>query len=405
MQTPISEPANLQTDGMSRQAHLWPVLIGAYFSFRISITFLWFQSNPVTGNAVTHAIGMAILVGTICYAVDERPETVGVNFIPTTVKWIGALLSFALLSLMWTVTQSYVAALGYWVGLFTDVSIVWLIARRKWDSNVVYSLLAGFVWGSCAVAVIAWLSPTAADMRLGNEEFMHPNVLGWEFALATVFSQYLSRWRAPWRWVTLAMVITQVRTLSKTSLAAFAIAETFYVLYNARLSRKTRIYIGIGAIVIIVCFWGWLEAYTEIYASEGNSIETLTGRTILWSEVLSMALEQPWIGHGIHSFRALVPALGTFEPWHAHNEILHQFFVYGALGVAIVMGVYWSFFQLAQRSRSSELRLLAFTILIMALIRGLADTENFDLSFPLWLLTLLSFGLSEKANIGEVSYG
>jgi O-antigen ligase len=196
-----------------------------------------------------------------------------------------------------------------------------------------------------------------------------------------------------------------VRTLSKTALAAFALAEVFYVLYDARLSRKTRIYIGFLAAVVIVLSWGWLEAYTEIYASEGNSVETLTGRTVLWSTVLSMGLEQPWIGHGINSFRALVPAFGIFEPWHAHDEVLQQFFSYGLAGVAIVSGVYWSLFQQARRSHWSPMRILALTILIMALIRGLADTDGFDLSFPLWLLTLMSIGLARKQDIGVENYG
>ena len=97
--------------------------------------------------------------------------------------------------------------------------------------------MKGFVWGACIVATIAWVSPAMPDLRLGNEDFLHPNALGWQFAVATIFAQYLSRSQRSWRWVSIAIAITLLRTLSKTSIAAFAIAETFYVLHDSRMSR------------------------------------------------------------------------------------------------------------------------------------------------------------------------
>jgi hypothetical protein len=40
------------------------------------------------------------------------------------------------------------------------------------------------------------------------------------------------------------------------------------------------------------------------------------------------------------------------------------------------------------------MRPLVASLLVYVLVRGLADTENFDLSLPLWLITLLSLALA-----------
>jgi exopolysaccharide production protein ExoQ len=107
------------------------------------------------------------------------------------------------------------------------------------------------------------------------------------------------------------------------------------------------------------------------------------------------------LGHGIYSFRALIPSFGAFQAVHAHNEMLQQFFEYGAAGVAIVVALYFSFYRLARRAQPGSLRNLALTLLVFALIRGLTDTTNFGLSYPLWLLAALSVCLSNAEPLQE----
>ena len=104
------------------------------------------------------------------------------------------------------------------------------------------------------------------------------------------------------------------------------------------------------------------------------------------------------MGHGIYSFKALIPAFGSFEAVHAHNEWLQQFFEYGVVGVVLAAGVYWSFYRLASRARPSELRTLSLGLLIFTLVRGLTDTVSFGLSFPLWLIVALSICFAARGN-------
>jgi exopolysaccharide production protein ExoQ len=388
--------ANLEWTDADQEVLPMSSFLGFFFAFRGCLTFLFFQADPVAGSAVTVLLGLLLLTATIFCSAGTKVPAAESGMEPSTAKWVIAFLGLTALSLSWSDTPSYLAATGYWTGLAADVSIVWWVCHHHDPIQVTLSMMKGFVWGTCIVAIIAWVSPVTADLRLGNEDFLHPNPLGWQFALATVFSQYLSHRQRLWRWMSIAMAVSLLRTLSKTSIAAFAIGETFYVLHESRINRRARIQIGLVAAAVVFYFWGLLDAYADIYATEGSSPETLTGRTILWTRTLGMALEKPWLGYGLHSFHTDIPALGTFEPWHAHNELLQQFFAYGAAGVIVVSGMYLSFYKQARRTPSLGAKTLAMTILIMAIIRGIADTDRFDLSLPLWLLTLLSLSLARR---------
>ena len=54
----------------------------------------------------------------------------------------------------------------------------------------------------------------------------------------------------------------------------------------------------------------------------------------------------------------------------------------------IIIGLYWSFGREIRRARNREIATLAAAIMVFALIRGLVDTERFDINYPVWLITL-----------------
>ncbi len=103
------------------------------------------------------------------------------------------------------------------------------------------------------------------------------------------------------------------------------------------------------------------------------------------------------MGHGFDSFRWTFPPFGHFLPNHAHNELLQTFFTYGLVGLVIVIALYWSFYRQVRSSQDDGLRSLAMAVLILVLVRGVVDTDQFDLGFPLWLMTMLSVALSHTA--------
>src|SRR5262249_47554803 len=158
------------------------------------------------------------------------------------------------------------------------------------------------------------------------------------------------------------------------------------------ISRTAKAWIGVGCSVVLLAFWGLLEAYFDLY-SQGSNVETLTGRTYIWSRGLEFSMEKPWLGHGFDSFRWVFPAFDGFLPHHAHNEFVQQFFTYGLIGLLVVSATYVSFYRQIRSSPKSSLQSLAMAILLLILIRGLVDTDQFELCFPLWLMAMLSIAL------------
>ena len=379
--------------------------VGFYFIFRACLTFLFFQNDPVLGTIVAIAFDLALLYGAVLYTTPAAASPSHPTHLRQSplriapIQWIVALLIFSLASLAWTAAQSAVAALAYWLGMFADVAIVLLLLRHGDTELQLEGIMKGAVWGAAALTLVAWCSPATADLRLGNDAFLHPNTLGLEFGIVTLIGQYFAPRDTLWKVLTIALAITLVRTLSKTAIIAFVLAECWYLAQSRQMTRSAKLRICALALLVVAAFSSLLTAYIDVYnnTGSGDQVETLTGRTVLWAAAFSMGLETPWLGHGIYSFKALIPALGDFQPVHAHNELLQQFFEFGLVGVAIAAGVHWSFYRHLRRAPPTELKMLALTLLIFSLLHGLTDTVPFGYSYPLWLLVALSLCLAGPA--------
>jgi exopolysaccharide production protein ExoQ len=367
---------------------------GFLFAFKACLTFLWFQSDPKLGAAMEVGATLTWLAITVCYTVLNPPRSVHRFVAVKPLPWIFAYLSLAIISLLWTSAKSPAVAAAYCAGTTADVALIALILRYEPTEEGIRGVMSGFIVGAALVALVAWVSPAMEDMRLGHEEFMHPNLIGFDFAIAALFAAYLAHRKKVWMWAVAGFVITMLRTLSKGTIVGFLFAGLYYLVGGLKISRKARIYIGVSCTAVLAGFWGLLEAYLDVY-TRGNNLETLTGRTYIWIQALDMAFEKPWLGYGFDSFRWVVPPLGDFQPGHAHNEIIQQFFAYGIVGLFIVVGVYWTFYRQARLSRNADLKPIAMAMLILVLLRGLVDTDRFELCFPLWLITMLSVALAD----------
>jgi exopolysaccharide production protein ExoQ len=371
---------------------LLPTLIGFVFAFRTSLTFLWFQDEPQHGTVVWVALSVILLILASLSSIGGTLSLPTSSFRTPAIRWAAAFLVFALVSLLWSEAPPEAAA-GYWVSWAADVATVWFLLRESHPQLQATSLMKGFVWGAGIVAIIAWSIPATDEMRLGDDLFLHPNALGFLFCIATLLAVHLARENSLWRWPALLLATTLLRTLSKSSIIAFCFAFCFYLLRDSTLSRKIKIRIGIAAVAILLSLSSLLEAYFTTYTS-GTDPETLTGRTYIWATSLEYALKKPLFGYGFYSYRFIIPPFGKFEAQQAHDELLQQFFSFGAVGVILTIALYWVFFRQVRRAPASHLKTLSATLLLFALLRGLTDTQIFDLSFPLWLITMLSILLS-----------
>jgi O-antigen ligase len=370
--------------------------VGFFFSFRLFIMLLSVRilgTEPQTGVAASLALNILFLVavafhspGKVRYPISQMGQL-------APVRWAFVFLSFSCCSLLWTSAVSVPAAIAYWCAMAADFAMVIVMLRGGRTEVVAESLMKGYVWGACAVAVIAWLLPAQSDLRLGDEELLGPNAIGYLCAFAFFFAQYLMREKdGKWGAAAVLLSVTMLRSLSKTTIIAFLASEVFLLWNDKSIRRKTKVLLALGAVVIIVAFSSLLTSYFDSYVNSGNQAETLTGRLGIWTYFLLEAIQQPWIGHGFHSVWQVVPPFGAdqFEARHAHNELIQQFYAYGVVGICMFLGIYGSLWLQVRRLVGGPRKTFFFALLLFILVRGLADTEAFDLSLPLWAIVLIS---------------
>jgi exopolysaccharide production protein ExoQ len=275
----------------------------------------------------------------------------------------------------------------------TDVAMVVLLLRAGSVTDITHSIMKGFLWGACCLAMIAWIMPAQYDLRLGDEEFFNTNQIGNLCALAVFMAQCLTRRKdGKWWFATIFLTVTVIRSLSKATIVAFLVSESFLVIQDRSMSRKAKALLTTATLLVILCFWGLFEAYYDVYTTAGNQAETLTGRTAIWSYVMDAALERPWMGHGFDSMWKVIPPFGPdrFEARHAENELLQQFYSYGATGICMLVGLYGSLCRQICKLPQDSLKVVSSGILLFVVVRGLAEAEPFDLLLPLWAIVMIS---------------
>lgn len=371
-----------------------PAAIGFYFAARLCITFLAFQSDPRTGAYVNFAIHFLLLATAVFYSWGPAQLTLREMSHIRPLRWILVFLLMGLCSLAWSSTASLPVAVAYWCELAAEVATVMLVLRVHEPGVAASSMMQGYACGALLIAGVEWLSPTMYDLRPGDDDFFSPNAIGFTCALGVFLLQIVGRRSVFSRVLMGVLGVSLLRSLSKTTIVAFVIAQGALLLLDRSRSWRGKLLIVTPGLLVIAAFWRLFENYYDVYTHLGNQSETLSGRVGIWAFVLTRALEQPWIGHGFHSFRNVIPPFGSFEAWHAHNEILQQFYAYGVLGLILVGCLYVSFFRLVRKTHSDRAKAALTALLIFTLIRGLADTENFDLSLPLWLCALVSVALA-----------
>lgn len=374
---------------------LLPGAVGFFLAFRIVtvlVTVRAFGADPDLGTAANVGVDF-LLLGLVAFSTmgDQREPRVPMLRVPA-VRWAMLFLGVSCCSLLWSITVSLTDSALYWCAMASDVAMVGLLLQARSLDHPAESLMQGYVWGACAVALIAWIMPAQPDLRLGDEELLGPNSIGYVCGFAFFFAQYLLReTRKGSVYAAGLLAVTLLRTLSKTTIVAFLVSEGFLLMRDRSISRRTKLLVFLAAIVVLAVFSTLLASYYSIYTSAGNQSETLTGRFAIWAYFFAEAIQQPWIGHGFDSAWKVIPPFGAdeFQAPHAHNELLQQFYAYGLVGVGLFFGIYGSLFLQIRRVGAARQRTFFLALLIFVLVRGLADTERFDLSLPLWSILMV----------------
>jgi exopolysaccharide production protein ExoQ len=374
---------------------LLPAAIGFFFAFRlitVLLTVRIFGQDAQAGVAAGLALNYLFFAVVAFDAFGPSQRTLRSMLYVPTFRWVLFFFFLSAASLFWSSTSSLTAALAFWFAMAADTAMIVLLLRTRQSEQVIEAVMKGYVWGACGIAVLAWLLPSQSDLRLGDEELLGPNQIGYVCAFAFFFAQYLIRRKSGnWSIHALLLAVTLLRSLSKTTIIAFVAAQAYILWRDRTINRKTKWAIALSAAIVLCIFWGLLENYFDVYTNAGNQSETLTGRLGIWAYIFVEAIDQPWIGHGFHSVWKVIPPFGPdqFEARHAHNELLQQFYAYGAIGVATLIGIYGSLFRNLRKLTAGPQRTFFFGMLIFVLVRGLADTEAFDLSLPMWTIVMI----------------
>jgi exopolysaccharide production protein ExoQ len=392
---------------------LLPQVIGFFFAFRLIFVLL---AVRLFGQEAQFAVGsslglnyllLAVVVfhsyGTHSYGASGRRSRFGISTPPA--RWALIYLAMTCASLLWTGSASLPAAIAFWCAMAADSAMVVLLLRTGQIDLTVTSLMKGYVWGATTIAVTAWLLPSQSDLRLGDETLLGPNQIGFVCAFAFFFAQYLIRGKhGYWTLHAVLLAVTLLRSLSKTTIVAFVLAQCFILLRDRTIHPKTKRLLALSALLVLALFLNLLMSYSDVYLNAGNQSETLTGRVGIWAYFLVEAIQQPWIGHGFHSVWKIVPPFGPdqFEARHAHNELLQQFYAYGLMGVIVLLSLYTSLYRSFRSVRDTSLKVFLQGLLIFVLVRGLADTEAFELSLPMWTIFMIDSILGQTYRQIEV---
>jgi exopolysaccharide production protein ExoQ len=380
--------------------------VGFYLSFRLFFPLLAvrvFGQDAQAGVALSLALNYLLLLLAAFQTLGNTPSAIGSPLRWPCFRWALLFLSFSGISLFWSATASLPAATAFWCAMAADTAMVVLLLRGGAVGTVVNALMRGYIWGSCAIAFIAWLLPTQSDLRLGDEELLGPNQIGWCCAFAFFLAQYLMRRKAGnWTMPALLLAITLLRTLSKTTIVAFLAGQAYILLHDRSMRRRTKVLVIGSAVFVVFVFSHLLSDYYVVYTNAGNQAETLTGRIGIWLYFLSEAIQKPWMGHGFHSVWKVIPPFNDFEARHAHNELLQQFYAYGIVGVAMVIAIYGSIWRQLRRVADRPLRTFFLGMLLFVVVRCFADTETFDLSLPVWFIAMLGALLAQLRSQPEV---
>ena len=267
--------------------------VGFYFSFRLFFPLLAvraFGQDAQAGVVLSLALNYLLLLLAVIESLGKTPSAIGSPLRWPCFRWALLFLAFSGISLFWSVTASLSAAAAFWCAMAADTAIVVLLLRGGPVDSVVNSLMRGYIWGSCAIAVIAWLLPAQSDLRLGDEELLGPNQIGWACAFAFFLAQYLMRRKSGnWTMPALLLAITLLRSLSKTTIIAFLVGQAYILLRDRSIRRRTKLLRDRVCGARVFVFSHLLSDYYIVYTNAGNQAETLTGRFGIWLYFLGEA--------------------------------------------------------------------------------------------------------------------
>lgn len=245
------------------------------------------------------------------------------------------------------------------IGLFfTSLAGVVLAARFRWAAlaEVFATAFVPLALGSFVAAALVPSFGTMHTLFPGAWQglWSEKNALGGNMTIGLVLSvaaAVLNPKRAGY-WAALAALclFLVVMSTSKTSLVACLLGGCGFVLVAlVNRSPAWRLFATWGALTSVVLLAMGLLVSADVFLSLLGKDATLTGRTKIWSAIMTLIPQRPWLGYGYQAVwsndapwtpLAWIVKLAGFRPGHAHNSWLEQWLGMGLVGLAAWAGYF-----------------------------------------------------------------
>lgn len=308
--------------------------------------------------------------------------------------WVGAFVFWVILSVSWADEPFRAARKLVWDLLAMLFGIY--LGHRYTNEEEVDLVVKSLALCAFLSALVAVVDPSWAFMRGGaltgdlRGVFAHKNVLGKNMVLLSWGCVYALNGRQIVRkGRTLVVLVLAVGLLvfakSATSLILFGLLFLFLPVF--RLLRLPRFQLVIGSLFGTIGLFGLAAVLipnrSAFFALFGKNSD-LTGRTELWSQVITAIGRHPWHGYGVYSFwlgtygpsASVIEAVGWDVP-HAHNGILDLLLDVGAIGLALFVLAYLSgVFGAIRNYRESRNDKDLWPLMILIVFAGANLTES-----------------------------
>lgn len=299
---------------------------------------------------------------------------------------------FAALSVLWAEDPALVIRR---VAVFLFVGYAAWAVARSWNLSDILT----FTVVSCLVVLTASLGleilrgqfhPFDGEYRLMG--LTHPNNHAQECA-AVIFCSLAAMRLVPekkrfYTLTTIAAFGFILLTRSRTSLLAVLIALAFGALYVMPKRRVFGVSLVMAAVVLIIGVYGpdFIDSAKHVLLfgrqESAADVGTLTGRTELWSELLTYVGAHPVAGYGFEGFwgpmhtASVSIALGWVVP-HAHNGYIEMLLDLGIVGlvlfvITLLSGVWHAQRRLRLFPRDTD-ALFSMTVIVWVIVSMVSE--------------------------------
>lgn len=336
--------------------------------------------------------------------------------------FLGIFIILSLLSILWSDTPIY--ALKYEL-VVLQVTLIGTQVCQKYSWTEIVSILR---WSTTAISILsafyALTQPSIGVIDKGWKGVMgHPNRLGVVLALNITLWLFHGIYYPKQRWIAVFFALFSLYVRQNTnSTTSFILIVLLLTLLGCLRVLKTLPYKAAFAGVLMFMLIGTcigfvvVENWNDLLISLDKD-PTLTGRTIVWPQMIEKGFQRPFLGYGSHSFwqdwrGEDNPAYGIVSdngwvPPHAHNGFLELFLEFGLVGLILFLFAFVITLSICIKymiSSSSPESLVPPLILTWMLIPNITVSSLFQPKLIWFIYILINCRISYELSKGSQSF-